>query len=360
MYSETVRKLALYVREIQEMGLYRIMADPKMFASFSGTALYFIMLPMIAILLTINAVINGIQLVQARNKNIDKWLQFIMSSLGAIATSVSLYGGVIATALGVTFAAGPWFFLSGIALGLINQLFFLGLNIARAVDSPPNSIERMHHLQAALNNAYVSLLLAVIIGVITFVLLSPVLPLAGTICAFAAAGLIAAGFLWRLCPHRWKIGIKNALHLGKPDIEKQYLSDKAEQKNSVEADAVKAEHFSKLFVRPDYSEQIRTMKLDKAIQHMKRVIANKMNTLEESPNSNKTQQKLHLLRDLKTSFTYSTTVDKQDLAQKYPLAFQSFWVEKGDVEQITDAVVELEKAMREREPVKNDEMVIML
>src|SRR3989338_2751658 len=105
------RRLLTYIKDISEVGLFTIMANRPWFLAFGGTPLFFILMPLLALIFTGYSLLNLFDLYRSHNRNLDKWLSAIFSTLMAISTSVALYGGVLAAILGVTFAAGPFFFV---------------------------------------------------------------------------------------------------------------------------------------------------------------------------------------------------------------------------------------------------------
>ncbi|KTD59005.1 hypothetical protein [Legionella shakespearei] len=342
MAIRTFQKAVVYLKEIQDIGLFGVMTDARLFAMFSGSPLYYIMFPFIAILLTILAAINGYQLATANNKNFDKSFALIVSVVSAICSSVSLYGAVIATAMGVTFAAGSWFFLTGVSLAGLHQIVMLGLNLYRAYESRFDPVQRMHHIQAALSNLFVLGLLTSIVGAIVFVILTPAAPVLGTACAIAAVAFTVAAMIWQLTPYNWKQAIKDFLHLGKPELTEQPVDEHvSELVDGAEVNlSGKPEHYTRLFSHTDYGTQVRRMNPDEGKTYLEQAINNKIIRLNvnKSHLDEKDQQKMDLLTRLLDSLKDKKIISREDLLTQYPLVFQSFWAEKGEVEQLFDAV----------------------
>jgi hypothetical protein len=342
MAIRTFQKVAVYLKEIQDIGLFGVMINSRWFAMFSGSPLFYIMFPFIAILLTILAAINGYELATANNKNFDKLFALIVSVISAVCSSVSLYGAVIATAMGVTFAAGSWFFLAGVSLAGLHQMVMLGLNLYRAYESRFDPVQRMHHLQAALSNLFVLGLLTSIVGAIVFVILTPVAPVLGTACAIAAVGFTVAAMIWQLTPYSWKQAIKGFMHLGKPDLTEQpvdgHVSELVDEAEFNLLD--KPEHYTRLFSHTDYGTQVRRMNLDEGKTYLEQAINNKIIRLNVNKIhlDEKDQQKMDLLTRLLGSLKDKKIISRDDLLAQYTLVFQSFWAEKGEVEQLFDAV----------------------
>jgi hypothetical protein len=343
MAAGMLQKAVLYIKETQDIGLFGVMADSRWFAAFSGSPFFFVMLPFIGILLTVLAAINGYQLAIAENKNFDKWFGFAISGVCAALASISLYGAVIATSLGVAFAAGPWFFLGSVVLAGIHQGVMLGLNLYRAYESLSGSSQRMHYIQAALNNSFILSLLTAISGAAIFVMLTPVAPIVGSACAIAAVAITGINMLWRLIPHNWKLSIKEYLHLGKPDLvlneEQIHLSIKSYNVASFHSPLISSH--TRLFAPFDYSAAIKSLDLITSSNYMKEVLSQKIDVLNahSTVKNDINSQKIDFLLHLSNQLDEDTVISKSDLLKKYPLAFQSFWAEKGEVEQIFDAVM---------------------
>lgn len=332
------QKAVLYIKEIQDLILFGAMSNSRWFLLFGGSPLYYIVLPFIGVLLTVMAAINAYQLAKASNKNFDQWFNVICSAFGALGASISLYGGTIASALGVSFAAGPWFFLASVILATVHQTVMLGLSIYRAYESFAGSEQRMHYIQAALFNLFIIGLLATVIGALVFVLLTPAFPLVGAGFAIAALAFTVIGALWRQAPHNWNLAIKGLLGLAKPESVVQSPVPDLTNDNAV-APAQDRIH-QRLFTQYDYCVRVKQMDLASAEIYLGQAINKKIEMLSARCDGNeKNQQKKALLLSLCSSLDNKIINSKQDVLQKYPQAFQSFWVEKGEVEQLFDAVL---------------------
>lgn len=338
------QKAVLYIKEIQEAGLFALMANSRIFIIFSFTPLYYVMLPFIGLLVTVLAVMNGYHLAQASNKNFDKWFGFISSTTCAVLASVSLYGAALSTVYGVAFLAGPWFFLSSVVLASCHQLVMLVLNGYRAYESSEGSSQRMHYIQAALNNLFILGLLTAAVGTVAFVMLFPIAPILGTVFALTAASLTLVNILWRILPHNWKQSIKGLLHLGKPELlEQEPLHHSQESINIPDSSFNKEVTHHRIFTRFDYSTQVKAMDLKAGEAYLQRLILRKIAVLQDDslPRDEKNNQKAEVITAVSLALTRHTAISKTTLLKQYPLAFQSFWAEKGDVEQLFDAALVL-------------------
>lgn len=292
-----------YVKDLHEMILFGIMSHEELFFIFKATPVFYVMLPMIGLLFTVQAVVKGYELYKTSKKSFDQWFDFISSATSATLTSISLYGTVAATYLGLNFAMGPWLFLASVGVAFTHQITMMSLNAARAYKSIRGSAEGMHYVQASINNGFNLAMITAAIGALIFVMLTPAAPMIGTVCALTAVGLTAVNILWSLLPGNWKRSVKELLGLGKPKLEL-----KLERSSLLELTPklinLSEKHFQQLFIKQDLSAHLRSK------------------SYLESCSS---------LFELKKEASL-----KQDLIKAPPLALQSFWAKKGSVEQIVD------------------------
>ncbi|MFJ1267305.1 hypothetical protein ACD661_01900 [Legionella lytica] len=351
MLVNKFQKVITYIRETQEVALFSTMADTRWYSAFGGSPLFFIMLPFIGILLTLNALMNAYKLAQASNKNLDQWFNFIASATGAVLASISLYGAVLSAFMGLSFAAGPWFFLSSLSLAITHQTIMMGINFYRAYESEADRSQRMHHVQAALNNVFVLGLLSAVVGAVLFIMLLPsVAPTLGMVSAMSAAALTLFDMMWRTLPHNGKIWIKERLHLGKSELSQNNMQPrvaKGVRLDVEEAQEINPNHH-RLFTRFVYSNEVKGMTVEQAGNYLTHVIQRKINAYGDdtiAPYDAKTNDKIIVLNKLITviSKKEDALVSKDALIAQSPLAFQSFWAEKGDVEQLVDAVMLFQK-----------------
>lgn len=261
MFLNLFKRAVAYIKDLHEMALFTIMSNEGVFYVFTGTPLYYVMMPMIGILLTVSSLVKGYELSKAKNKRLDPWLDFIASALTATLASISLYGSVVATYLGLNFALGPWFFLAGIGVSLIHQLTMTGLNVFRACQFVKGSIPRMHYVQASFNNVFNLGLLTAISGAVLFIMISPIAPAIGSACALTAVAINGLNVLWRMMPYNWKRGIKEFLGLGKPQLNLIQAIDfkiPFDLRNTKLSEIKQSEYFPKMFT---------SMNLSATVQH---------------------------------------------------------------------------------------------
>ena len=340
MWQSLTEKAVRYTKQIQDIGLFATMTNSRWFIAFGGSPLYYVMLPFIGILMTILAVFNGYKLTKADNQNFDKWLSFAVDVISALGASFSLYGAAIATYLGVSFVAGPWVFFSCLLLATTQQAIMLAINLKRAFDSPVQSAQRMHHIQAAINNTYIIALVLAALGAVFFVMLFPIASTLGSVCATTVVALNVADLLWNITPRNWRLLLKNYLSLGKPALD--ITKSAAVQEKPREHPAVipiAALHQNHFFRKSDYSAQMHLGSYEENKSFLLSVISKKLELLANSSQKEreKNTQKSAFLKSVSTDLTNNRNFSKQNLLKQYPLALQSFWAEKGEVEQIMDA-----------------------
>ncbi|MCE0723428.1 MULTISPECIES: hypothetical protein [Legionella] len=343
MFVTHFQRAITYLREAQEIALFTTLADARLSAIFRTSPLFYITLPFIGLLLTVNALINGYRLAKANNRNFDRWFLFGTSAVCALLASIALYGAAISMALGYSFAAAPWFFTSSLIVAWGHQLVMFGLNLYRALESPPNSIHRMHYIQAALGNLFAMTLLTFALGAVVFTLLFPIAPAVGTLFALTAVLFTGLDILWSVVPHALKRTVKGWFHLSKPDVIQDAIANQEENlkvKNFKEEEPNHPKHH-RIFTCCDYSAVIRTMAIDAIKPYLLGLIQWKLQILRQKADleDEKIKDKISLLTTLLNVIETSQKISKKDVLVKYPLAFQSFWSEKGEVEQIFDAVI---------------------
>jgi hypothetical protein len=183
-------------------------------------------------------------------------------------------------------------------------------------------------------------------------LLPQVAPLVGMGCAITVCVSTVLDIIWRILPHNFKLAIKGFLNLSKPDlIPDEELGPSAKTKPIVDKDPTEQDvQHHRLFTCFDYSAVVRKMDFNNGKEYLCQKISNKKESYPESAvRDPKTKDKISLLTILLAAINDGAKISKKDLLERYPLAFQSFWVEKGDVEQLFDAVVAFKK---KNEPIQ--------
>lgn len=346
MLVNALKKAVAYIKEIQDVGLFMTMSNSRWYASFSGSPLFYVMFPFIGILFAVSALINGYQFSKAYNKNFDKLFDLIVTAVCAVFASISLVGAVVATSTGTVFVAGPWLFLASALLALGSQLFMAGLQGYRAFESVKYSAQRMHYIQAALSHLFNSALLAAVVGCITFVILTPVAPLFGAACAGVATALSVSSIMWRVLPTNLKTLIKNSLGFARLSSQEQLIEQPDSlhlDKRPLQTESLPLVNYSRFFSHIDYASAIHGHSYENEREYVLELIDDKIERLSKLPASAKTMQKIQFLTQIDASIKQGTYISKNDSLATYPLAFQSFWSDKGEIEHIFDAAFKLQQ-----------------
>lgn len=343
MSVSVIQKGLFYIKEVQEVVLFGVMVDARLYAMFASSALYYVMFPMLGFIFTAFAFINLYQLVQAKNRHAELYFNFIVSAIQAFCAGTSLYGGVIATLMGTTFALGPLFFQASILFGVAHQGLMLGLNLTRAYQAPKDSALRKHYLQAAMNNLFILALLGILTGTVVFCILAPVSPYlaAGFAMATVAITLMAMG--WRLAPDSLKQRFKKAIGLGKPVHEPEPVQDDYGLCCSSDVQALRTIDplpHAKLFVAPDYSEIVRrkptyAQKCDSVLFLIERKISELSNV-----SGDKALHKKAFLECLKRHIEGNRLQKSSYYYNRFQAdVFHSFLRDKSDTARILDAAM---------------------
>lgn len=352
MRLNTFHKAATYIREVHEMALYAAMSDSGLYAAFGASPLMYIILPFLGLLLTFNALFNGYKLFKAQNKNIESWLAFLTSAVCAVLASISLYGAALSALVGFSFAAGPWFFFSSLMLASLQQIFMVGLNLLRAYECLPESAQRMHYVQAAMNNLFILSLLSAAIGSVLFIMLFPtVAPVVGSICAGTAVVLTFIDITWRTWPESWKIAVKDALNFTMPAIEANDESEQLKDEEDLESEPDEDNNpkHSRLFTCVSHRTEVFKLGVAHAKEYLIKITEQKLKSYD-GMNDLKSQHKVAVLTALQKVLNDSSNMsNKKQTLVDYPLAFQSFRREKGEVEEIFDAVFLFQNMSKEPE-----------
>lgn len=227
--SERFRSFFLYTKEPIEELLFGSMTRKSWYTMLGASPIFMVMMPMLSLILIGLALIDIYELIKAKEKNIDLWLNAIIGSICACLTAVSISLLEITLLTGTTFACGPWFFLASVVVFSGNALFQTGLNSWRAYHSPSGSQQRLEEIQSAINWAFIFTSVLSVIGCVVFVILFPNLCVAaGVACAAAAVALTTISLLWRMTPSGIKSKIKQCVgleHKEHPEVDEKPINE---------------------------------------------------------------------------------------------------------------------------------------
>ncbi|MBA2650537.1 MAG: hypothetical protein H0U75_13275 [Legionella sp.] len=264
----------------------------------------------------------------AVNKNFEGWFNTISTIISTGLTSLATYGELLAGLLGFGFAAGIWIFIAGLAVGMVNQLVEAGLNLHRSKQALHGSAQSKHYLQAAIFHGLNASSLGITITALIVSFIIPVAPLVVTFICLSVVGFGLANIAWRFGSEGTKDRIKQGMGLAKPTHEitlRQELKKFPENNPSLQTIALDSEATEKSNLKKQ--------------QHLNTLLSEKLDGWQKNYQGVKIESKKKVVALLKSNITTPWNIpSKTEIATKYPKAFQSFWREKGEVEQLYEVV----------------------
>ncbi|MBA2711842.1 MAG: hypothetical protein H0U57_14785 [Tatlockia sp.] len=228
MFVVRFRSFLLNVKDTFQSVLLFVRSNALRLRSFNTSPWGLVLKTIFSLTLLVLVLLQAYNLYQSKQHGLDKVLPLFASLSSALLNNTSTFGGIIASAMHTTFLAGPWVLLASMIIGFSQQFGMFLFHSYKAFKSWPDSIERMHHLQAAMNNVFNAVLIISMMMTIVFALLIPgTAPVALATFTVIGVGMLAANFIWRNISHRSRIQLKQMLGFGKPDDE---LSD---EENSI-------------------------------------------------------------------------------------------------------------------------------
>ena len=265
-----LRQFFLNMKEFPEVIFYGTMARQSWFVWMGASPLLLILMPMIALSLAGMAVLDIYLLIQAPNKNLDRWLRAVVAAMCTLLAGTSISSLMLGAMFGFTFAAGPWIYLSSVLLFGVSTFFNLGLSLRRVLESPANSPQRMHFLQGLIRQLNVLATVASVIGCVLFVLLFPVsVPLASFF-AISCTGMILMNIVWRFMPESYRERVKSWVGLVKPAYERvDECNDSALIGETKPPCPSTVAFMPRLFTAPHYLAQLRSLEEQRHIPFLK-------------------------------------------------------------------------------------------
>lgn len=267
---------------------------------------------------------------QAVNKNFEAWLNTLSAVIGTGLTSIASYGELIAASLGIGFAAGIWIFLAGLTVNWLNQMLDLGINLYRAFEAK-GSAQRQHYLQAAIQHGFNATYLALTITALVCTFLLAVNPVIVTGFCLGVVGFGLLNIAWRIGSNAVKEQLKQGIGLSKVE---QTVQPQAGN------ELTHSPRIKTLLSSRDFIAELKSLPVKDRQAVLELKIDEKLASLRKNPNSRpKIANKISVLGLLRNNIGASKEmIAKTVLANQYPGAFQSFWREKSDVEQLYDAL----------------------
>jgi predicted membrane channel-forming protein YqfA (hemolysin III family) len=327
MALDATRKAFLFLRDLIQTTLFSALTHYKLLAALSS-GLTLAIRPLLGIVLALIASLQLWGFLQTVNKNIDAWLGVISSLTNALLTNIGAIGSLVANLTGTLFLATPWLFVAAFGVSLVYQLTMLCLNAYRAYESNKGSSQREHYLQALMSNAVIALQLAASIAAVCLFTLTPASAFLVGVCALVAVLLIVGNAFWRMMSDESKSNIKKKLGIISPEHPQRQQADAG---------------YQRIFTARDHKAVL--AELTSPLERRNYLVASieaKLVRLQQQSPSDKIQHKLEVLKNAQQSMQGGEPLSaKADLSKRYPQAWFSFWCEKGDVEQLIDAVISL-------------------
>lgn len=323
-----LRKLVVSLKDVLLSFMFTAFSNPAWFNWFKFSPISILNKASLGIVTIVLACMQCYFFYQAVNKNFEAWSNTLSAVVGTGLTSVATFGEMFATALGLSFAAGIWIFLAGLMVSMVNQLIELGINLHRSLEAPKGSSQRKHYQQAAIQHAFNAMHIALTITSLACLMLLPVNPVLVTGFCLAVVSFGVLNVAWRMGPKGAKEQLKQGVGLTKPIHEPSFAFKKPH-------------HSNPLFTATDFISPIKTLSLEDQKTHLQLKIADKSSQLRMNTSlSLKQENKIKVLELLSNALEDPIKLDsKSVIAKHYIGAFQSFWREKSDVEQLYDAVM---------------------
>lgn len=219
-------KWLLTVNDILQATLSVAMTNSQWLLAFNTSPAPFIVKPLLGLVLMSLLLFQAHELYQTNQLLWVHVLELLGNGLNISFTNIAIFGGLVATLLKTTFVAGPWFLVSALGIGLVQQMGMLFFNLVQARQADCTST-RAHFLQAAINNSVNWLLIASTLVTIIFVVFLPAAPIALGSAASLCVVFLVATMSWRMLPDSYRQQIKQGLGLGKDTFKEHALdSDK--------------------------------------------------------------------------------------------------------------------------------------
>jgi hypothetical protein len=346
MSIKTVRHRLLYLKDSLQGTIYAALSKTSWLTALSPI-LALVVRPLLGMTLTTLALLQLWTFSHTGNKNLDGWMTTVGSLAGAGLNNVAAFGGFIARVTGTVFVVAPWFFVAGFGVGALYQLVMAGVNLRRAYEAPTQSHQRQHYLQGAGYNLITGLQLASCATAIVLFNAFPAFGLLVTAFALTVVAINLGNCIWRFLSSETKKEIKNAIGIGKPEKDLSHESVTLLDKSN---EAEQLRHTRRLFTTCDHCAVIKEMNISESKIYLDSYITKKINELVRRAPSEKNQQKITVLEQLRHIVVEDHHApDKGKMHKKYPRVVENFWCEKSDTDQLIDAVIYYCKTVKEEQ-----------
>ncbi|MBA2709552.1 MAG: hypothetical protein H0U57_03045 [Tatlockia sp.] len=207
-----------YLRDGIQATLSFVTANAQWLMTFNNSPAGLVLKPLLGFILMILLINQAYELHIAAQFDLEKVIEFAVNLMSTTLQNAAIAGGLTAFILHLSFTLGPFLMISAFSLGLLHQVGLFGFNLYKTFIVEERSTQ-MHHLQAAINNLFYSLLFAAAIISSVLAIASPAAPIVLSVFAVLVASMLVATLVWRLMPDSMKQDIKKSLGIEKPETE---------------------------------------------------------------------------------------------------------------------------------------------
>ncbi len=224
-FRKNVQKGLLNLRDGIQAALSFVTANAEWLIAFNNSPAGLVLKPILGFVLIILLINQAYELHIATEFDIAQAISFAVNLVSSTLTNVAIAGGLAALIMNLTFTLGPWLMITAFILGFLHQVGLSGYNLYKAFVAENRAI-RMHHLQAAINNLFNSLLFASAIISTGLALASPAAPIVLSVFAVLVTIMLVTTLVWRAMSDSSKQKIKQSLGIEKSDakeLDKGYM-----------------------------------------------------------------------------------------------------------------------------------------
>ncbi|OGO92637.1 MAG: hypothetical protein A3F10_00300 [Coxiella sp. RIFCSPHIGHO2_12_FULL_42_15] len=204
------RKYAHLVKESAESVLFIFLANKQFFEYFNHSLLHVILMPILGVALTVDAIIESTAFYRNQNKNFGAIVNLTTTWVAAALVDTVVVGTLALS----SFALGPYLFLAALGAMMLRTLTNLSTNIQKYKRETDPNLKKSYAQAAALNLVSaigISLITVFVIGV----MISPIAPMATMGLGIAASLFTVLLVAWKLVPTSFRHSIKSCHSLFK-------------------------------------------------------------------------------------------------------------------------------------------------
>lgn len=217
MRTRKLKKITSASIEAQELSIFATYTKRQWLRAFKHSAWQPISMHILSLHNGIMTLLDWVDFIKARNKNIYKLSEAIASSLSLAGNIVGILHYFLSSNLTLS---SPIFFIASMSVGLLYQGSSALINNYRSHKAPKNAVSRAHYKQKAAQNLKGLIKTAIVSVVVWPILLSPVAPIVTSLFAISSCALLVASLGWKFLSKRKKHKLKEKLNMAKPQYNK--------------------------------------------------------------------------------------------------------------------------------------------